>query len=127
MVTVLPRQYSDHAPLELNTQLLAPKGHKPFRFERFWFERPELANIVYGSWQLTPKASPMNIIHHKLNILRGHLRSWNKTQVGDLPTRVVEAHQRLGKLIEADQSEVLPSVPLERIRQATNELTALQR
>ncbi|KAK1313408.1 hypothetical protein QJS10_CPA06g00990 [Acorus calamus] len=39
----------------------------------------------------------------------GHLRSWNKTQVGDLPTRVAKTHQRLGMLIEADQSEVLPS------------------
>ncbi|KAK1286427.1 hypothetical protein QJS10_CPB20g00857 [Acorus calamus] len=43
---VLLRRASDHSPIILNSDIQPPVGRKPFRFERIWFEYPDLPNVV---------------------------------------------------------------------------------
>ncbi|KAK1325374.1 hypothetical protein QJS10_CPA01g01441 [Acorus calamus] len=127
VVQVLPRYASDHAPLLLHTELPRPTGWKPFRFERFWLDYPEVEQIVKSKWDIRVSASPMGRIHHKLIVLQHPLREWNKQRVQDLPNKVREANVRLENLLQEEQSRGTSEVSMQQIQMAMNHLTALER
>ncbi|KAK1315041.1 hypothetical protein QJS10_CPA06g00238 [Acorus calamus] len=124
---ILPRYVSDHAPILVYTEMDRPAGRKPFRFERFWFEYPDLQELVVKVWRERINASPMGRIHQKLWRLQHNLRCWSNSRIGDLPKKVAEAHGSLDSLLQQDQDPSLLNVPLGHIRAATNKLTALER
>ncbi|KAK1278775.1 hypothetical protein QJS04_geneDACA020148 [Acorus gramineus] len=56
---VLPRQASDHSPIILHSDIQPPVGPKPFRFERIWFEYPNLPNVLEKGLEKFPVRSPL--------------------------------------------------------------------
>ncbi|KAK1307281.1 hypothetical protein QJS10_CPA10g01432 [Acorus calamus] len=123
---VLPRYLSDHAPILVHTETPQPLGKKPFRFEKFWIEYPELSDIIRTSWRGIIAASPLGVLHHKLWRLQYALRRWNKQRIGDLPVKVREAHVQLAQTLQEEQGDI-SSMDWPQVRIATNRLTALQR
>ncbi|KAK1314716.1 hypothetical protein QJS10_CPA06g01100 [Acorus calamus] len=139
-IEVLSRSYSDHAPLLLNTELLPPAGRKPFRFERFWFAYPELYEIVDRNWTSWSQGSPMGRLQNKLRHLQEPLRQWNRRVIGDLPSRVAQAHAqgqletfwaqraRLQWVLEGDRNSKFfhAKVQRRRLRNRIDEIQTLQ-
>ena len=60
----LPRVKSDHCPIMLITDPLAPKSSKPFRFEQMWLIDPTFSSLVKDSWKasetLLSASSPLS-------------------------------------------------------------------
>ncbi|KAK1282069.1 hypothetical protein QJS10_CPB22g00883 [Acorus calamus] len=125
-VEVLPRSFSDHAPLLLTTEVSPPMGRKPFRFERFWFAYPDLYDIVTYNWRIWSQASPMGRLHNKLRRLQEPLRRWNRQVVGDLPKRVAQAHDQIQFLVHRDQGETLGMVDKNVLDEAMSNLASFQ-
>ncbi|KAK1256757.1 hypothetical protein QJS04_geneDACA024847 [Acorus gramineus] len=103
---VVPPRRRNHPKVVKEEGLMPiPIGQKPFRFERFWFEYPELLNLVTQAWNTPEHASPLGRNHHKLSTLCETLQQWNKSETGDLPTRIREAHQQLDYLTRTEQQQ----------------------
>lgn len=49
----LPRIYSDHAPILLNTMRKLPKKNRQYKFEYFWTENPQFMEEIRRSWEAT--------------------------------------------------------------------------
>ncbi|KAK1304099.1 hypothetical protein QJS10_CPB11g01494 [Acorus calamus] len=124
---VLPRGISDHAPIYLNTNLESPSGRKPFRFERMWFQYPQLYQIVQNRWRNEDHASPMGRLHAKLVSLQGPLRRWNRLVEGDITRQVELANERVQQLLVEEQQDNTSHDYSESISEAVNHLTHLQR
>ncbi|KAK1325872.1 hypothetical protein QJS10_CPA01g01734 [Acorus calamus] len=103
LVTVLPRHISDHAPLLLDSEISPPTGWKPFRFERFWFEPPDLIPLVTQTWRSIQDASPMGQVHQNLRSLQQKLRLWNRSRIDNLPKVVDQAQKSLDELLKQEQ------------------------
>ena len=84
----LPRVKSDHCPIMLITNPLAPKSSKPFRFKQMWLTDPTFLPLVKDSWQAfetLPFASyPLSRFPRRLNFLINNVRTWNTTHFGKL-------------------------------------------
>ncbi|KAK1290755.1 hypothetical protein QJS10_CPB18g00881 [Acorus calamus] len=127
LIHTLPRHCSDHSPILLDTEVLPPRGLKPFRFERIWFEYQDFPHIVQQVWNGRNQGSPMYRLHHKLMELQKKLKVWNRERVGDINHRVAQAHQELRALEEGDQQGLPQSQVRLSIRVALNRLLALER
>ncbi|KAK1305990.1 hypothetical protein QJS10_CPA10g01676 [Acorus calamus] len=127
VIHILPRHISDHAPMLLVTEVPYMRGSRIFRFERLWFDYPDLYNTVVSNWVNRGTSSPMGNVHHKLCRLQGALRRWQRSSIGNLFNRVSEAHQRLDEVINFEQNDVNLVDYMPQIRSASNRLAALQR
>ncbi|KAK1312764.1 hypothetical protein QJS10_CPA07g00147 [Acorus calamus] len=102
-------------------------GRKPFRFERMWFQYPQLYQIVQNRWRNEDHASPMGRLHAKLVSLQGPLRRWNRLIVGDITRQVELANERVQQLLVEEQQDNTSHDYSESISEAVNHLTHLQR
>ena len=76
---------SDHVPLIIN--LGEAQEIKPhlFRFEKWWLEQKNLADIVRDSWNdHCPLSNPLDIWQFKLRALRRKLKGWSLNINADL-------------------------------------------
>ncbi|KAK1323224.1 hypothetical protein QJS10_CPA02g01129 [Acorus calamus] len=105
----------------------SPEGRKPFRFERMWFQYPQLYQIVQNRWRNEDHASPMGRLHAKLVSLQGPLRRWNRLVVGDITRQVELANERVQQLLVEEQQGNTSHDYSESISEAVNHLTHLQR
>ncbi|KAK1277314.1 hypothetical protein QJS04_geneDACA020151 [Acorus gramineus] len=95
---VLPRQASDHSPIILHSDIQPPVGRKPFRFERIWFEYPNLPNVLEKGLEKFPVRSPLVNLHRKLIKLQSRIRRWNRDRVGNIQSKLQDAHSELDRL-----------------------------
>jgi len=62
------------------------KSNRPFRFESFWFSQPNFKDVVIAAWKyFTPPAgAKMFQFQQKLKYLKQVLKTWNRTQFGNI-------------------------------------------
>ncbi|BFG29908.1 hypothetical protein CerSpe_161820 [Prunus speciosa] len=94
----LPRIFSDHCPIELDTSTLK-WGPKPFRFENSWLEHPDFKRILKDWWkedQLYGWEGYKFI--RRLKLLKTKMKLWSKEVIGDMETAKREAEARLAAI-----------------------------
>ncbi|KAK1300416.1 hypothetical protein QJS10_CPA08g01934 [Acorus calamus] len=127
----LPRSISDHAPMLLDTNPLIVRGPVPFRFERFWMERPDLPDIVTQAWSRRPRfqSSPLSMFSASLRALKDRLRHWNKEVIGNLPHQIIQTEAIIQSLSSQEVHQSAPPAPASSInlRLHINHLVALER
>ncbi|KAK1309261.1 hypothetical protein QJS10_CPA09g00565 [Acorus calamus] len=124
--SVLPRTCSDHAPLLIDSSPPTPHGFKPFRFEQFWFQYPDLSDTVRQAWRMSSRASPMGQVQQKIHHTQRSLRSWNRHRVGDLRQQVDNANNSLNSLLSKEQAGSGSNVLDAQIRSNTHLVYALE-
>ena len=84
----LPRVKSNHCPIMLNTDPSEPKIPKTFRLEQMWLTDPSFPSMVEDSWQASARiptaSSSLSRFPRRLEALTETIRSWNKTQFGNV-------------------------------------------
>ena len=51
--TILPAVGSDHWPISIKLEIQTDLNAKPFRFENFWLNHPDLATNILAWWEET--------------------------------------------------------------------------
>lgn len=103
----LVRSGSDHNPLQIS---LTNTYFKPFRFEYFWYESPELPSLVTRAFDLHvshPDASPPEVFTSKLSTLQSLLSLWNWTRFGHIETNIREIEAKIKMSEDATSSSPL--------------------
>lgn len=79
MVRILPRTYSDHAPVLIHTLRIASRGRtkRPFRFEAAWLLDPRFHDVAKNSWL-------GNNFADKIISLTNKVSKWNKESFGNI-------------------------------------------
>lgn len=76
-VTTLPRLGSDHNPLVLDTNVLAPPKNKQYRFEKWWLQVEGFKEIVEKAWNLPCNFhNPIDVWQFKVRNLRRYTKGW---------------------------------------------------
>ncbi|XP_038973680.1 uncharacterized protein LOC120105382 [Phoenix dactylifera] len=83
----LPRIASDHCPLLVSTDALAP-ARSPFRFEKIWLGYPRSWEMVREAWRVPVRGDAMYRVSRRLEMTRRRLRRWNREEVGNIFRRV---------------------------------------
>lgn len=81
----LVRGPSDHAPLMISmTNILSKPGR--FIYQTMWHSHKDFLDFVRARWEEVDSifANPLLLLQHKLKVLKGHLRTWNKVIFGDI-------------------------------------------
>eukprot|EP00253_Pinus_taeda_P020287 PITA_20287 len=84
--SILPQAGSDHWPIMLQWSRPESKSNKPFRFESFWFSHPNLKEVVTAAWKsfTPPVGAKMFQFQKKIKYLKQALKTWNRTQFGNI-------------------------------------------
>lgn len=79
MIQILPRTYSDHAPLLLHVFGKNHRNHimRPFRFEAAWILDPSFETVVNNNW------TGSNLSEHIENFTKA-AKDWNKNVFGNI-------------------------------------------
>lgn len=88
---------SDHSPLFFQTEKFKV-GHKPFRFENFWFSFPACHDIINNEWGLDVHGSFAFKNQTRLNRIRKKLTDWNKCSVGNIRHNIMVLEKDLQAL-----------------------------
>ncbi|CAL9006140.1 unnamed protein product, partial [Prunus brigantina] len=98
----LPRIFSDHCPIELDTSKLK-WGPGPFRFENSWLEHPEFKRLLKVWWKedLNFRWEGYQFMK-RLMMLKSKLKLWSKEAIGNLEFAKREAEARLA-VIDAQE------------------------
>lgn len=126
----LHRAASDHAPLLLNFDHAFLTRIKRFKFEHFWFEKPELCEIINNSWITNnhrPLANAAEIFASKLSSLQWILNFWNWNTIGSLEHNLQKVTSDISMLESKDASLGLTDTELDSLRSFYNLHTALLR
>jgi ribonuclease HI len=97
-VSTLTKHRSDHFPLLLDFALSNLAFASQFKFMRMWTLHPDCKNVIHDSWNITIFGSPMFVLSTKLKILKGKLKSWNKTIFGNVHDQVHSADMQLNHI-----------------------------
>lgn len=86
LATVLPSAGSDHWPVSLEWKMNSEHLRRPFRFEKFWLLQPKFPKKLHSQWQELDlgKGTVMYQFQQKLKMLKGKIKSWNKTTFGNI-------------------------------------------
>ena len=97
---VLRTAGSDHWPIPFSWHSHGHSLHKPFRFEKFWLTHPTFMDSINSWWNemSVSSRSKMLIMDQKIKMLRGHLRTWNKTIFGDIFKEKVVIQEKLDSI-----------------------------
>lgn len=75
-VTTLPREYSDHSPINLRTELLDFGSH-PFRFFNSWLFKDDFERIVIHAWSnFAGDGAPDRYLSEKLHFVKNVIKEW---------------------------------------------------
>lgn len=85
---LLPRIFSDHAPLLLAIQLLPFISRKPFLFYTYWLDYIGCINVVKEAWNFSPHGNPMHALLHLFASTRLKVSSWRCAGLNLLDTTI---------------------------------------
>eukprot|EP00253_Pinus_taeda_P011971 PITA_11971 len=73
-------------PITLQWSHPESKSNRPFSFESFWFSHPNFKEVVITTWKsfTPPVGAKMFQFQQKLKYLKQVLKSWNRTQFGNI-------------------------------------------
>ncbi|XP_050238129.1 uncharacterized protein LOC126687615 [Mercurialis annua] len=80
-LSALPRNFSDHVPLRLRSQVVIDWGPKPFKSINAWWEHKDFKSFVSESWLSI--SDQLNFVD-KLRSLRALIKQWNLNVFGNL-------------------------------------------
>ncbi|XP_028074483.1 uncharacterized protein LOC114276846 [Camellia sinensis] len=91
----LPTSISDHCPILIQEDG-RDWGPKPFKFINAWLSHPSFISEVKKRWEKAQvqRWAGFRVIR-KLNLLRSHLRMWNKVVFGNIDTQLQKAEEEL--------------------------------
>jgi exonuclease III len=114
-LTILNFSGSDHWPLQLRMDIPATPGKKPFKFEKFWLDHPEIQENIQAWWREAevPCGSKMYRFQQNLKNLKQTLKLWNQSTFGN----IFDAKKQLLAQLEGTQQHI-------RLHAMTNELKA---
>lgn len=103
--SILLQGGSDHWLIMLQWSRPGTRCNRPFRFEAFWLTNPKFKIVVEEAWKsfTPPEGAKMYQFQQKLKNLKQVLKSWNRTQFGNIQ----ENRQRLEKQMEALQQTLI--------------------
>ena len=85
IITSLPRIYSDHNPLILQTDSISTISRKTIRFEKSWITHEGFTELLVTWWQSFQLEHDLgNSWKFKLQFLRKKLRGWNSNIQGEM-------------------------------------------
>lgn len=73
-----------------------------FKFLKMWSLNEECTQVIKNSWNIKVSGCPMDILDKKLRILKANLKVWNKTNFGNVKSKIIEAE----KILEDLQTEI---------------------
>ncbi|KAL0008379.1 hypothetical protein SO802_009881 [Lithocarpus litseifolius] len=91
---------SDHNPIIILPDGIAPKKLKPWRFEQLWLECEGCHDTITAAWSEVSWASPMVEVMNKIENCKNQLRRWSKNSVCNISNTLVEKKKSL-ELAEA--------------------------
>ena len=79
-MVVMPAAGSDHWPISMEWENVEVNPRRPFRFEKFSLLQPDFQEKIKEWWESSPpiRGTRMYQFQHKLKILKGHIKKWNK-------------------------------------------------
>lgn len=105
--SIMPHVGSDHWPIMLQWLRPKSKSNRPFRFESFWFSHPNFKEVVIVAWKsfIPPAGAKMFQFQQKLKYLKQVLKSWNRTQFGNIFDQRKALEQQMNTLQQCIISE----------------------
>ncbi|XP_031392312.1 uncharacterized protein LOC116204371 [Punica granatum] len=97
-VEFLPPGISGHCPAMLKFGEKESTGPKPFKFFHFWTEHPEYMALVRRVWTEAQEGTPMEVLYKKLRSLKMHLKDFNRTEFGNVHTRINDLQSELAQV-----------------------------
>lgn len=92
----LTKATSDHCPILLSCSWLSLVAKLPFRFQSLWLHIPGFGDLVKTYWsQFNFYGCPQFVLASKLRALKVLLKDWNRSQVGDVHSRVTTSRAAL--------------------------------
>jgi hypothetical protein len=83
-VTLLPKEVSDHNPVRISFGDRAQFKEPVFRFEKWWLEIEDFANLVQRTWETKgPCSDPMGVWQFKIRLLK-KIKGWNRNRDAEL-------------------------------------------
>jgi hypothetical protein len=93
----LPRAYSDHIPLILDTQAVVISHSKSIKFDKSWLDHDGFYDFVSSCWLNNPLTSDIgNSWKFKMQSLRQKLRGWSSNVRGEKKRLKSNLLSRLG-------------------------------
>ncbi|XP_057779593.1 uncharacterized protein LOC130998178 [Salvia miltiorrhiza] len=93
---ILPRLTSDHSPIVLRCCNALQMGQRFFKFLHMWTFHENFQETVRISWMEEVSCRcPIYRVMFKLKRLRGVLKSWNRTDFGNVDTMVADSQTKL--------------------------------
>ena len=100
-LSLLPRVGSDHSPISLSVSPLSRNKAFPFHFEKMWLSHPALEGNISHWWSIEVEGTAMYRVAQKLKNVKRNIKSWNRTDFGDIFQEKDEITDRLS-LIQDD-------------------------
>jgi hypothetical protein len=80
-MSMLPKQVSDHNPLLISFGARLPVMELVFRFEKWWLEMDNFADLVQKVWKTeSPYANAIDVWQFKIRLLRKKAKGWSKNR-----------------------------------------------
>ncbi|XP_071727610.1 uncharacterized protein [Rutidosis leptorrhynchoides] len=90
-VVALDRNTSDHCPIVLRDKCI-DFGLKPFKIFDIWFKTNEVEKVITEAWNIEVTGTRYDFVFRNiLKNVKESLRSWSKTQYGNLDVELEEA------------------------------------
>ncbi|XP_028101025.1 uncharacterized protein LOC114300334 [Camellia sinensis] len=103
-------------------------GPKPFKFINAWLSHPSFISEVKKRWEEAQVQGWAGFrVIRKLNLLRSHLRMWNKVMFGNIDTQLQKAEEELHEWDLKAESRSLEEVELMRRREVRSQVWQLGR
>ncbi|XP_074271061.1 uncharacterized protein LOC141594982 [Silene latifolia] len=71
-----PIQISDHAPIELDLNLVRNDNKKPYKIDAWVFDHEECMGIIKEAWKFRWIGTPVYVVARKLGRTRGEIKKW---------------------------------------------------
>ncbi|XP_028120048.1 uncharacterized protein LOC114317506 [Camellia sinensis] len=123
----LPRSIFDHCPILIKEDD-RDWGPKPFKFINAWLSHKSFMSEVKKRWEEAQVQGWAGFrVMKKLNMLRSHLRVWNKEVFGNIDTQLKAAEEELHEWDLKAESRSLEVQELKRRREVRSQVWQLSR
>ncbi|XP_028075241.1 uncharacterized protein LOC114277542 [Camellia sinensis] len=120
-------RYMDHCPILLKDDD-RDWGPKPFKFINAWLSHPSFMSEVKKRWEEVQVQGWAGLrVMRKLNMLRSHLRVWNKEMFGNIDTLLKSAEEELHKWDLKAESRPLDEQELRSRRETRSQVWQLSK
>ncbi|KAM0844489.1 hypothetical protein ACQ4PT_057047 [Festuca glaucescens] len=91
---------SDHLPLLLDCENLAPQNRPPstVRYEHMWEREPTLPTVIEEAWNNSPPCASLNDLMEKISNTSGQLKEWSMETFGMVTKQIKNRRAKLSKL-----------------------------